>query len=168
MPYIFTYYNPNHSIRFQHQLATERCIGTNKNNQRCRRLVTIGINQCFQHMSDLKIKPSLIDDAGKGLFAYNRRRPNDAILFKPNDKIVDYLGDKINHNELKHRYGNDTAPYALKINNNLYIDPATYRGIGSLSNRPTHHHQSNARFSVNTTTHKASLKATKNISSHRY
>jgi hypothetical protein len=169
MPYIFTYYNPDNSIRFQHQLATERCIGTSKTNQRCRRLVTIGINQCFQHMSNLKIKSSMIDNAGKGLFAYNKSRPNDAILFKPNDKIVDYLGDRIDNNELNQRYGDHTAPYALKINNNLYIDPATRRGIGSLANKPDNNNpnpllrQSNAKFSVNARNHTASLKATKNI-----
>ena len=169
MPYIFTYYNPNNTIRFQQPLASERCNGINKTNQRCRRLVTIGINQCFQHMPNLKIKPSMINDAGKGLFAYNRKRPNDAILFHPNDKIVEYLGDRINNNELITRYGNNTAPYALKINNNLYIDPATRRGIGSLANKPDAHsnnpllRQSNARFSVNARTKTAALKATKNI-----
>ena len=167
MPYIFTYYNPNNTILFKQQLATERCIGTSKNNQRCRRLVTIGINRCFQHMPDLKIKPSMINDAGKGLFAYNNKRPNDAILFKPNDKIVDYLGDRIDNDELNARYGNDTAPYALKINNNLYIDPATRRGIGSLANKPDANNpnpslkQANAKFSIHN--RNASLKATKNI-----
>jgi len=173
MPYIFTYYNPNHTIRFQHPLATERCIGTSKSNLQCRRIISIGINRCFQHMPDLKIKNSTIDNAGKGLFAYNRNRPNDAILFKSNEKIVDYLGDTIDNNELNHRYGNDTAPYALKINNNLYIDPATRRGIGSLANKPDAHNpnpllrQPNAKFSVNTRYHTASLKATKNIRNHQ-
>lgn len=169
MPYIFTYYNPDNTIRFQQPLSTERCNGINKTNQRCRRLVTIGINQCFQHMPNLKIKPSMIHDAGKGLFSFNRKRPNNAILFKPNDKIVDYLGDNINNDEIIRRYGNDTAPYALKINNNLYIDPATRRGIGSLANKPDALNnnpllrQSNARFSVNARNSTASLKATKNI-----
>ena len=169
MPYIFTFYNPNHSIRFQHPLASERCTGTSKNNLRCRRIITIGINKCFQHMPNLKIKNSNIDKAGKGLFAYNRNRPNGAILFHPNDKIIDYLGDRIDNNELNRRYGDHTAPYALKVNNNLYIDPATRRGIGSLANKPDPHNnnaslrQSNAKFSINPRNHTASLKATKNI-----
>ena len=168
MPYIFTYYNPDNTIRFQHSLATEQCIGINKNHNRCRRLVTIGINKCFQHISNLKIKPSMIDNAGKGLFAYNKTQPPNAILFKQNEKIVDYLGERIDNNELYSRYGDDgTAPYAFKIHNNLYIDPATRRGIGSLANKPDAHNpnpllrQPNAKFSIYH--HNASLKATKNI-----
>ena len=67
------------------------------------------------------------------------------------------------------RYGDSTAPYALKINNNLYIDPATRRGIGSLSNSPDNHNpnrllrNANAKFSVNARNHTAALKATKYI-----
>ena len=111
----------------------------------------------------------MIDNAGKGLFAYNKSQPPNAILFRPNDKIVDYLGDRIDANELNRRYGDGTAPYALKVNNNLYIDPATRRGIGSLSNSPDKHNptrllrNANAKFSVNARYHTAALKATKYI-----
>ena len=170
MPYIFTYYNPDNTIRFQNPLETERCTGIKSTNHlRCRRLVTIGINKCFQHMGNIKIKPSLIDDAGKGLFAYNKFADNDAILFRPKQKIIDYLGEYINHNELNRRYGDHTAPYALKIRNNLYIDSATRRGIGSLSNKPSPNNpipllrQPNAKLSISSRNHTASLKATKNI-----
>ena len=165
MPYKFIYYNPDDTIRFQKNLTTERCIHVNQTNgHRCSRKVSIGVNLCFQHRGDLKIKPSLIEHAGKGLFAFDRESPNsNDIVFRPQDKISDYLGDRINSEELIRRYGNDTAPYGLQVNNNLFIDAATRRGIASLANRPSRHHQPNARFSVNTTTHKATLKATKNI-----
>jgi hypothetical protein len=169
MPYIFTYYNPDSTIRFQEPLQTERCIEIKPNHQRCRRLVTIGINQCFQHMNNLKIKPSLINDGGKGLFAHNKKLPPNSILFQPNDKIINYLGENIDQNELNRRYGEHTAPYAVKINSNHYIDSATRRGIGSLSNKPDPHNnnpllrQSNATFSINHRNHTASIKATKNI-----
>ena len=173
MPYIFTYYNPDNTILFQHPLATERCIGVKLNHLQCRRFVTIGINQCFQHMNNLKIKTSQINDAGKGLFAYSKYADNNATLFKPNEKIIDYLGEKINYNELNRRYGDNTAPYALKINNNLYIDSATYRGIGSLSNKssPTHNNPSlikpNAKIVVNNRNKSAFLKATRNIKNNQ-
>jgi hypothetical protein len=120
-------------------------------------------------MKNLKIKSSTIANANKGLFAYNKRLPNDTVLFKPDDKIIDYLGDRIDNNELNRRYGDNTAPYALKITNNDYIDASTRRGIGSLANKPSPHNanpllrHSNAKFTINHRNHNASIKATKNI-----
>jgi hypothetical protein len=167
MPYKFIYYNPDETIRFQKNLITERCIHVNQTNGRqCSRKVVIGVNRCFQHRGDLKVKPSLIPDAGKGVFAYDKESPNsNDIVYRPHDKIIDYLGERINKDELNKRYGDDknTAPYGLKINNNLFIDAATRRGIASLVNKPPPRNQPNARLSVNTTTHNATLKATKNI-----
>ena len=167
MPYKFIYYNPDETIRFQKNLITERCIFVNqKNGHRCSRKVAIGVDRCFQHRGDLKVKQSLIPNAGKGLFAYDRESPNgNSIVYRPDEKIIEYLGERINKDELNRRYGDDknTAPYGLKINNNLFIDSATRRGIASLANKPSPHKQPNAKLSVNTTTHNASLKATKNI-----
>ena len=165
MPYKFVYYNPDHTIRFEKNLTTERCIHTNQTNgRRCSRKVAIGVNRCFQHRGDLKVKPSVIPHAGKGVFAYDKESPNsNNIVYRPHDKIIDYLGDRIKNDELNRRYGDDTAPYGLKINNNLFIDSATRRGIASLINKPSPPNQPNARLSVSTTTHNATLKATKNI-----
>ena len=165
MPYKFIYYNPDDTIRFQKNLTTDRCIHVNQTNgRRCLRKVAIGVDRCFQHRGDLKVKQSSIPNAGKGLFAFDRGSPNsNDILYRPNDKIIDYLGDRINSDELNRRYGDDTAPYGLKINNNLFIDSATRRGIASLVNKPAPRHQSNSKLSVNTTNLNATLKATKNI-----
>jgi SET domain-containing protein len=82
-----------------------------------------------------------------GLFAYDKTKADDEIIFKPNDDICNYFGQVVTKEILDERYGNYTAPYGIEVsaNQNKYEDTATQRGIGSLINhRPKS--RTNCRF----------------------
>ena len=106
MPYQIRYY-VNHHLIFQSNLICEQCNALTKNGARCKRTVCIGLPYCFSHLASLKhlkIKPSTIPNAGKGLFAIdNTKRPN-AVIFNQNAVICEYNGEIIDKNELIHRY----------------------------------------------------------------
>jgi hypothetical protein len=157
--------------RFHCKLIKARCIHVSEaTNQRCKRLVTIGIPYCRQHLlSDCypRIAKSTITGTGLGLFAdvskqsvgllpvVNHRR----LVFRgerqtnlgstiQGEDICDYEGDEINKTELKKRYGNKTAPYTLSWDNKktLNFDGACYRSVGSLINASNTFAQSNCKF----------------------
>jgi hypothetical protein len=73
----------------------------------------------------LRIKPSTIHNAGKGLFAEDSTQAPNAIIFRRDDDIIEYIGESIDRAELNRRY-HHTASYALQVrgdnNNLLYID----------------------------------------------
>ena len=136
MPYQFRYSINRHLI-FQSNLICEQCDALTKNGARCKRTVCIGLPYCFSHLASLKhlkIKPSTIPNAGKGLFAIdNTKRPN-AVIFNQNAVICEYNGEIIDRNELIHRYHYHTAPYAIRINRNRFEDGAIMRGVAGLAN----------------------------------
>ena len=145
MPYRFTFGEDGEAHpMFQANLRSFRCQGHNVNRNRSNRTTVIGEPYCWQHMRSekhLTIKPSHIPNAGKGLFAYDRTQPNDAVIFRTGDDITPYLGQEINTATLKDRYGEFTAPYGMELNGRQrgrrYLDSATQRGIGSLINHTT-------------------------------
>ena len=168
MVYTFEY-SVNGQVTFRGDLRGQRCIGHCRNGRRCSRRSVIGCPYCFQHLKSdrhLRIKPSTIHNAGKGLFAEDSTQAPNAIIFRRDDDIIEYIGETIDRAELNRRYHHHTAPYALQVrgdnNNPLYIDAATIRGVGSLSNHRAGHHQ-NARLVVNFQNNTARLRATKNI-----
>ena len=136
MPYQFKYYIGN-NLHFVGNLHCERCIATNKNGSQCKRQVCIGLPYCFSHLQSLKylkIKPSTIPNAGKGLFASQTGvRPN-AVVFNTNAVIIEYAGEIITSREIIQRYNYYNAPYAIRINSNRYEDAALERGAASLAN----------------------------------
>ena len=76
----------------------------------------------------------------KGLFAVNLLAPRGSVVFNSDEVITEYIGEKINLEELNKRYGEYTAPYTAQVKQNEYEDCACgkYRGIGSLANhKPT-------------------------------
>jgi SET domain-containing protein len=168
MPYEFKFYI-HKNLFFHHLLETEQCVGHNKNGNRCKRKVTIGTPYCFQHLlsiKHLKIQKSKIPNAGNGLFALDKSKPDNAIIFKKGDKIIDYVGEIVTMRTLDERYGEDnTAPYAVEINKNKdkYEDSALVRGVASLSNQGNTKKQNNSKFGLNVREGKAILKAWKNI-----
>ena len=167
MVYTFEY-SVNGQVTFRGDLRGQRCIGHCRNGRRCSRRSVIGCPYCFQHLKSdrhLRIKPSTIHNAGKGLFAEDSTQAPNAIIFRRNDNIVEYTGQNIDIDELNRRYHHHTAPYALQVrgdNDPLYVDAATVRGVGSLSNHRAGNHQ-NARFVVNYQNNTARLRAIKNI-----
>jgi hypothetical protein len=132
--------------------------------------VCIGTPLCWQHLlsqMNLRIKPS-VNGPGKGLFAMMPRQNDDGprrLVFKQNDYICDYGGEKITKRELDARYGNYTAPYALFVRQRKgkgghYVNAACMRGVGAMAN-----HANAARANARLAPMGASgaLKATKPI-----
>lgn len=153
-------------VLFSYILNSTFCLGTSKTGNRCKRKCIIGFEYCPTHLESikhLKIKTSTIPNAGLGLFCFDRRLPDNSVVFNRNDVITAYNGTKLNRAQLEARYQEYTAPYALKVGQNHYIDPATKRGVGSLINHKELLNQTNSRFSVNFQAHTATVKATKAI-----
>jgi len=152
----------NHNIAFQCKLTCSRCTGTNKNGSRCRRTVCIGLKYCFSHLPiylHLKIMPSTIPHGGKGLFAFDKTKGNNEIIFKKGDVICEYGGEIITYAELDDRYGDFTGPYAMHLSNQTVQDCACKRDIGSIAKR-----NNNAEFYVSTAPiRQVKLRAIKNI-----
>ena len=150
-------------VSFQCALKKYQCIHVNaKTGHRCRRKQYIGFDVCYQHLATdyrLKIKASNIRGAGKGLFAYNGTNNNE-IVFKKDERIIDYNAEIITTEEKESRYGDNTAPYAVRINENIIEDGACQRSSASIANnRPFTY--SNAKFYPYN--RKIYLKAIKNI-----
>jgi hypothetical protein len=168
MVYTFIY-TVNGQVTFSGNLQGRRCIGHCRNGRRCSRRSVIGCPYCYQHLKSerhLRIKPSTIQNAGKGLFAEDSTQAPNGVIFRRNDPIIEYIGETIDSVELNRRYHQHTAPYAIQVrgnnNNPLYIDAATIRGVGSLSNHIARRDQ-NAELVVNFQNNTARLRATKII-----
>lgn len=153
----------NDEIQYRTQVQSLQWADNTKAGARCKRRCVIGSPWCSTHLSykhHLKIKPSLISNAGKGLYACDPlNSTSNAVLFKKGETIVKYHGELINLETLNERYDHHTAPYTVQISANSYEDGAKTRGIGSLANTNPGHN--NATFSIYQG--RASLKATKPI-----
>jgi len=161
MPYF--QFKVDDNIIYRTKVESLQCIETTKKGSRCKRRCVIGSPVCCTHLSyayNLKIKPSNIPNAGKGLFAYDPLSgdPNE-VLFNREETICQYKGEIIDKDELIRRYANKTAPFAIGVSANSFEDGARVRGIGSLAN--TNPGNNNATLSIYRG--RASLKATKPI-----
>jgi SET domain-containing protein len=105
---------------------------------------------------------SNVAGAGKGLFALSKQDPDNAILFRTGDIVIEYDGESVSHNQLDRRYGDYTAPYALAQGITIE-DAACRRGIGSIANHAHRKRDSNVRFSLSRSTGRFRLIATKPI-----
>ena len=123
------------SEKFMCLMKTARCKGINKNGHRCNRKVTIGLPLCWTHMAKekfLKIRPSTIPNAGKGLFAH--RPGHIPPVFFAGDEIVRYDGQIISNASAQARYGEYTAPYGAQVDATHVEDAACKRGVGAIAN----------------------------------
>jgi hypothetical protein len=159
------------NVVFQCNLECQRCIGLNKSGQRCKRKVCIGLPYCFTHLTQclhLKIKQSnLVNNAGKGLFAWDTNKNQDEVVFKRGNLICEYGGEFITREELDERYGEKTAPYGIEINRNLCQDGACKRGIGVIANTANTKRENNAEFYLSTRPQRMiKLRATRPIKNH--
>lgn len=140
-----------------------RCEGVTRRGTQCSKRVCIGTPLCWQHLlasRGVRIRPSTVPGAGKGLFAMARPRPrprrrgghaqNDrgaaSILFRPGDVIAEYDGEVVAKAELDRRYGDHTAPYGIHVRGEVYEDGACRRGTAAMANHATGTGV-NARFS---------------------
>ena len=170
MVYTFQFFVDNH-LRFSRNLRGYQCIGRKRDGQQCARTSVIGCPYCYQHlksMRHLKIRPSTIPAAGKGLFAEDPLRGDREIIFRRGDFIIEYTGENINEEELHERYGEHTGPYAIEVRGRsnprggLFIDAAAERGVGSLINHRGHH-AANSEFVVDYRRNQARLRAIRPI-----
>ncbi len=163
MPSQFTFKIDN-NIHFQCTIKTERCEVIKANGSRCKCKTLIGTPFCYTHLlhgKHLRVKNSTIPNAGKGLFAMLPNNNTNTIVFRKGDTIVEYKGEVINEDTLIQRYDDKTAPYAVQVGKDAYVDCGCKRGVGSIANTSKGHN--NATFSVNPRNKTAKLVATKNI-----
>ena len=143
----------NNALAFQCVLNCSQCTGTTVAGTRCKRRVCLATPFCFSHISSalqLKVAPSTIPNAGKGVFAFNKTKGANEIIFRRNDIICVYGGEFISRAELDERYGDYTAPYGIEVNHNLLQDGACTRSIGTLVNHKNRRADNNAEFYVST------------------
>ncbi len=112
-------------------VRTCRRCGQQVHGRQCQRRTCVTLPKCWQHTAihdGLRVKPSHIQGAGKGLFATRE--------FDRGEKITDYKGDRLTRAQLEHRYpGNQLAQYAVRRTNDLYIDARdTSAGVARYAN----------------------------------
>ena len=115
-----------HAPRRRHKTAkqsvrkSQQCVSNTLKEQRCRKR-TAHTPKCWIHLSrqnNLRIKPSNIPHAGKGLFAWKKSIPRNTLISK-------YTGRKISKKELDRKYGKGRADYAVCNQRGCCVD-ATY------------------------------------------
>lgn len=154
-------------------LETSKCKGKTASGAKCTRNTTVTHPYCWQHEikeEHLRVKPSTIPHAGKGLFAQDviKPKPKDAnkVVFKKGEKIADYGGEVLTKQQLDKRYpGDSLAVYGLQINKNRYIDArSTKAGVARYANDPRGSGKSaNAKLKISRATNKGKLEATRPI-----
>jgi hypothetical protein len=155
----------NEQHQYDSQLVSNKCTFIKKDGLLCKNSVIIGLPFCRVHAKSAKhlsIRKSEIPSAGLGVFADNGKGLNDtSIIFKKGSILCEYIGERIDEQQLVQRYTSHTAPYAFEIKSHqLYLDGALVRGIGSLINHFPK--KANVRFSI-TRDKKVNIITTKNI-----
>jgi SET domain-containing protein len=161
----FHFHAPNH--QFDEQLKSFTCGHIKPDNTNCKRKVVMGLPLCFQHTESdykLKVKESTIANAGLGLFAYDKSKGENEVVFTRGQKICPYYGEVIDEPTLMKRYGEYTAPYGIQLNKKMYEDASTMRGIGSLINHKITS-QTNCYFSLGKN-NRINIVASKNIKNY--
>ena len=135
MPYVFRFHTEGRPD-FVGNVQSMQCAAMNAKGGRCKCRVSLGAPYCWIHLlhkHHLRIKPSPIPGAGKGLFAMGP--PNGPRLFKRGDVIIVYDGQHISQQTLDARYGDDdvAAPYAVETHGDVE-DAALRRGAGAICN----------------------------------
>lgn len=131
--------------QFQCTLTSKQCQDHTKQGKgpRCRNHTVIGLDYCRAHLRanwGLDVTPADNPQHGMGLRAVGE--PGE-IVFRPNDFIAYYNGQKITEQELALRYGDKTGTYAAQFSVRKrngrpgfkwLEDAACQRGLGALAN----------------------------------
>lgn len=159
MPPTFTFRVHGNDV-FSCRLESLQCSEiAKKTGNRCRKRTVIGSPYCNTHLAykhHLKIAPSTIPGAGRGLYAHNpMKSAGNTVVFREGERIVLYHGERIEEAELVERYGDKTGPYALEVSNEnvtpgerIYEDGACKRCVGSLANSKKRERDNNAELTV--------------------
>ena len=130
---------------FECALNQMKCIGRTTKGAACSRMSTLTLPYCWQHMGKylhLAIAPTTLTDTNgrllkmNGLFARAPDNRAETIVFKKNEMITPYFGERITKEELDQRYhGDAVAPYVLETKEaETLFDLACTRGVGAWSN----------------------------------
>ena len=160
MPYKFVFKVGDEEY-FSANVQSFQCNDHTKAGHRCTRTTVLGSPFCYTHLlynKNLRIKPSTLPNAGKGLYAMNGKQGNE-ILFRIGDTICQYTGEVLTGAQVEERYGDYTAPYTTHVRDDRYLDAATIRGVASLANSWANHQNAQLWTHGNN----VSMKATKNI-----
>ena len=128
MSRIFELYAPDGNLIYCKPMVQKRCLA-------CSSTIWIG-PYCETHLKQylsLSIRPSRIKNSGLGVFACSTESDVD-LTFKKGDILGILSGDIIDSYELELMYGDNTAPYTFKIDENQYIDGATNRCVFNMIN----------------------------------
>lgn len=147
------------------ELQCGQCKGTTRAGARCARTSCVSTPYCWTHLLKerrLRVAPSGLPGAGRGLFAADRGAAPDAVLFRKGDVIIEYGGEPLTRQQLDARYGDFTAPYGLHVHGALYEDGACVRGPGTLTNHaPTR--RANAKYAFSRSLGRGVVVATKPV-----
>lgn len=143
-------------LHFGCRLVSMRCLFKNKKGQ-CEASTDYGVGYCPTHLErlfGLRIAESKIEGGGMGVFA-TRSLPQGNPKVAPNycrgvaGEVcsIPYWGEIITEAEGNKRYGSETAPYGMEIENSTdMIDAACLRGFGSIINHPPKGKKANCRI----------------------
>ena len=156
----------------------DRCHANTATGGRCRRRTCVNGRYCWQHLMrdhHLRVRASNIPGGGKGLFAQRTARAarnNNGPVFRSEDTIGEYTGDRLNAAQLQQRYpGNTLGAYVVSASANNNIDArSTQTNVVRYANhcrprnqRAGHCRHNNARFVANQRTGRVRVAATRNI-----
>lgn len=139
-------------------MGSQRCTATTKKGTQCSMMTRHG-EYCWTHLAQrraLRIKPSSIDGAGKGL-SVTRDVPTDGVITEYTGDLVPVRGDDGEADEFQ------GSAYVLELTRTLALDAArSNTAEGRMVNDPTGSgKQANARFCINQRAKTVTLRATR-------
>lgn len=164
--YYFSFYDEDGNRIYYAHMLSGQCCHQKPNGQRCKNRAVIAFEFCHSHLETelhLQLKQSTIANAGKGIFAKDKTKAYGEPVFERGDFICEYNGELLNAQQLVQQYEYYTAPYAVELKKNQYIDSAVARGVGAMINHKNNERFCNTKWSVSHAQNKITLKATKEI-----
>lgn len=145
MSWLFQVYRPNGKVYWKRKLASKQCGSRLPNGKRCKKWTTRIHPFCYS--CTVRIYSVAIGEStqgpgsGLGLFAYDPKKDENAIIFKSDQWIAPYGGEVITDKECEKRYtgclqGDITVccPYAIGTDKNETVDAALVRGPAAYCN----------------------------------
>ena len=137
----FHFWTDSGDQAFSCELQQVRCAykaaGSDK---QCDERIYIGLPFCPEHLMQAKhlaIRPSGLVPGQLGLFAASSDHGARGVVFRPGQRVIEYIGEDISETELHRRYGATdayVAPYAVCTSKNRYMDGACVRGAAAFAN----------------------------------
>jgi hypothetical protein len=131
------------TAEFRCYLESAQCrANTITQRARCQNNAVVGLPYCYHHAKihlNLVIKPSTnMNRDGKGVYAHSvEPRAQREVVFREGDVICHFYGQIRTRDDMNRRYGDVeqlTAPYAIQITQNRFIDAACKRSMASMIN----------------------------------